>query len=315
MKKLLTIFIITIAVIVTSFTLPAHKNISTNYIKSDSIKDILALYGEYVFNRGKCNRCHTLSFSETDKISLDGQGGKSPNTWHVMHILDPESVIPESKMPRFKHLGYQEISKTKLFELASQHNNNILSDTTKLYQNLAYELSTFEKSTEPINQLIDNISNKEIIPLVIFIQQIPSSTEKKKQDSIQSKIFLQQNEEILKKWQIQIADKESDLNKFSISKNKDIINEGKKLFNQTCSVCHGDEGQGSIGPNFRDNYWLHGSTIENILHTIIEGVPDKGMISWKYTITPEQAGKIIAYIKSINGKRHPAEKESQGNKE
>ncbi|MFT3843966.1 MAG: c-type cytochrome [Lacibacter sp.] len=315
MKKPLTIFFVTIAVIVTSFTLPAYNNISTSNIKSDSIKDILALYGEYVFNREKCNRCHTLSFTETDKIRLDGQGGKSPNAWHVMHILDPESMIPKSKMPPFKHLGYQEISKTKLLELASQYDNNILTDTTKLYQNLAYELSSFEKSIETINPFIDNISNKEIISLVIFIQQIPSSIEKKKQDSIQSKIFLQQDEETLRKWQQQISDKESDLNRFSKSKNKDIINEGQTLFSQTCSTCHGNEGQGSIGPNFRDNYWLHGSSIKNILHTILEGVPDRGMISWRYTITPEQAGKIIAYIKSINGKRHPGEKEPQGKKE
>ena len=37
-------------------------------------------------------------------------GGKYSNEWHVVHLTDPRSVVPESVMPTYPHLARKEVS-------------------------------------------------------------------------------------------------------------------------------------------------------------------------------------------------------------
>jgi cytochrome c oxidase cbb3-type subunit 3 len=74
------------------------------------------------------------------------------------------------------------------------------------------------------------------------------------------------------------------------------IETGKKLFNSSCAACHGNEGQGIVGPNLTDNYWLHGGDLKSVFKTIKYGVPDKGMIAWKSQLKGPQMQKITSYI-------------------
>ncbi len=88
---------------------------------------------------------------------------------------------------------------------------------------------------------------------------------------------------------------------------------GKKVFDTKCSVCHAPDGGGLIGPNFTDNYWIHGKgALEDIYQTIVNGVPDKGMISWKPLLTEEEIGAVTVYVKSLQGTTPAAPKAPQG---
>ncbi|MCT4664192.1 MAG: MFS transporter [Flavobacteriales bacterium] len=71
---------------------------------------------------------------------------------------------------------------------------------------------------------------------------------------------------------------------------------GKKLYQASCAACHGNEGQGLVGPNFTDNYWIHGGSVKDVFSTIKYGVPDKGMIAWKSQLKGPQMQKIASYI-------------------
>jgi cytochrome c oxidase cbb3-type subunit III len=108
-------------------------------------------------------------------------------------------------------------------------------------------------------------------------------------------------------------------------KNKDNIDEnnvpmadaagianGKATFIQTCFPCHGKLGEGGVGPNLTDDYWLHGGKLNDIYHTITNGYPDKGMQSWKSQFTPKQISEIASYIKTLRGSNPPAGKAPQG---
>jgi cytochrome c oxidase cbb3-type subunit 3 len=86
----------------------------------------------------------------------------------------------------------------------------------------------------------------------------------------------------------------------------------QKLFSVNCSPCHGQEGQGVVGPNLTDNYWLHGGKINDIFSTIKYGVADKGMKAWKDDFSPKQLAQLASYIKSIQGSNPPNPKEKQG---
>ena len=89
---------------------------------------------------------------------------------------------------------------------------------------------------------------------------------------------------------------------------------GKVLFTQYCTACHGQNAEGKVGPNLTDEYWLHGGTIKAVFHTVTEGVPEKGMISWKKQLNPLQIQQVGSYILSLQGTKPAGAKEPQGDK-
>jgi cytochrome c oxidase cbb3-type subunit 3 len=86
----------------------------------------------------------------------------------------------------------------------------------------------------------------------------------------------------------------------------------QKLFSTNCAPCHGPQGQGVVGPNLTDDYWLHGGKINEVFSTIKYGVADKGMKSWKDDFSPRQLAQLASYIKSIHGSNPLNPKEKQG---
>lgn len=92
------------------------------------------------------------------------------------------------------------------------------------------------------------------------------------------------------------------------------IESGKALFAQYCTACHGQQAEGKIGPNLTDDYWLHGGGIKAVYHTVTEGVPEKGMISWKRQLNPLQIQQVASYVLSLQGSKPAGAKEPQGEK-
>ena len=87
---------------------------------------------------------------------------------------------------------------------------------------------------------------------------------------------------------------------------------GAKVFTQNCAACHGKAGEGIVGPNLTDDYWLHGGSIKDVFKTIKYGWPEKGMRSWKDDLSPVQIAQVSSYIKSIHGSNPPNAKAQQG---
>ena len=90
------------------------------------------------------------------------------------------------------------------------------------------------------------------------------------------------------------------------------IASGMKLYNTNCGACHGDKGQGGVGPNLTDAYWLHGGSISHVFKSIKYGIVDKGMKSWKEDFSPTQIAQLASFIESIQGTNPPGAKEKQG---
>ena len=90
---------------------------------------------------------------------------------------------------------------------------------------------------------------------------------------------------------------------------------GGKLFNEKgCIACHGMNGEGNaIGPNLTDKFWLNGCKEENLIKIITEGKPEKGMTSFKSTMTAEQIKQVTNFILSSLAGSNPANaKAAQG---
>lgn len=90
------------------------------------------------------------------------------------------------------------------------------------------------------------------------------------------------------------------------------LERAKQLYVEKCAACHGQAGEGGVGPNLTDVYWIHGGDIKDIFKTIKNGVPEKGMIPWKAQLSPVQIQDISSYIISLEGSNPPNAKEPQG---
>ncbi len=87
---------------------------------------------------------------------------------------------------------------------------------------------------------------------------------------------------------------------------------GKDLFKTNCVACHGSGGEGTVGPNLTDDYWLHQGGLKDIFYTIKYGWAEKGMKSWKEDFSPIQMADIASYVSTLRGTNPPNPKEKQG---
>ena len=87
---------------------------------------------------------------------------------------------------------------------------------------------------------------------------------------------------------------------------------GHDVFVASCAACHGAEGQGGVGPNLTDSYWLHGNTTKDIYSTIKYGIPEKGMIAWNTQLQPSTILKVASYIETLKGTKPANAKAAQG---
>lgn len=88
----------------------------------------------------------------------------------------------------------------------------------------------------------------------------------------------------------------------ALAENKDmVIMKGKWHFEKRCAFCHERKGQGGVGPNLTDNYYIYGPTKEAMSHIIRNGIKAKGMPEWQKIIPKDQVDAIIEYVWTIKG--------------
>ncbi len=86
----------------------------------------------------------------------------------------------------------------------------------------------------------------------------------------------------------------------------------KKIFQSKCASCHGVFGEGGIGPNLTDDYWIHGGLPTEVYTTVSDGVPSKGMLAWKRSLRPAELLAVSSYVGTLLGSDPPNAKEPQG---
>ena len=97
----------------------------------------------------------------------------------------------------------------------------------------------------------------------------------------------------------------------AMSSDPAVLASGQEIFTQYCQVCHLAEGQGLVGPNLTDDYWIHGGRAVDIHKVIVDGVVEKGMAAWGRQLGPDRVDAVVAHVLTFRGKNIEG-KEPQG---
>ena len=93
----------------------------------------------------------------------------------------------------------------------------------------------------------------------------------------------------------------------------EILSIGKTLYTAKCSACHGVSGEGVIGPNLTDHFWIHGKGLrKDIIQVVAKGVLEKGMPAWRETLSEDELLAVSGYIYSLKGSKPANPKAAQG---
>lgn len=91
------------------------------------------------------------------------------------------------------------------------------------------------------------------------------------------------------------------------------IHEGQEVFKAKCVACHGDNGQGVIGPNLTDDFWINGQgRVEDMVQVVANGVPEKGMPPWGPVLTAHEARDVVVFVRSLHATNPQNPKAPQG---
>jgi cytochrome c oxidase cbb3-type subunit 3 len=101
-----------------------------------------------------------------------------------------------------------------------------------------------------------------------------------------------------------------DENSVKMLGNEDI-QKGAAIYASNCVACHGAKGEGLVGPNLTDEYWIYGGDVKGIFKTIKYGT-ENGMKSWKDDLSAAQIAQVASYVKSLAGTNPPNPKAPQG---
>ena len=98
----------------------------------------------------------------------------------------------------------------------------------------------------------------------------------------------------------------------ALTKDTAALKKGAEVFTAKCVACHLEHGQGLVGPNLTDDYWIHGGKLMDMHKVVTAGVLDKGMLAWKGVISDDEINSVVAYIWTLHGTNPPNPKAPQG---
>ena len=90
-----------------------------------------------------------------------------------------------------------------------------------------------------------------------------------------------------------------------LAADKLAVKAGGAVFTRNCVKCHGARGEGNIGPNLTDEFWIAGGSALDIYQTILHGRDGKGMPSWGLVLGTGACKQLAAYVVTIRGSNLP----------
>jgi len=74
---------------------------------------------------------------------------------------------------------------------------------------------------------------------------------------------------------------------------------GEKIYTGLCTQCHGQNGEGGVGPALNDPKFQRANTDQNIADTISNGHKDTSMIAWGEVLNSDQINQLVKFIRTF----------------
>jgi len=87
----------------------------------------------------------------------------------------------------------------------------------------------------------------------------------------------------------------------ALAKDPAVRAAGREVYASLCWNCHGRAGEGGIGPNLRDDWWIGGSDMQDLVDVIRKGRPGTAMQPMAQHYSPTQIAAVAAYVVSLRG--------------
>jgi cytochrome c oxidase cbb3-type subunit 2 len=269
--------------------------------------------GRDIYIREGCNNCHTQTvrplrtevarygdYSKPEEFAYDRPflwgsrrtgpdlarvGGKYPDAWHYRHTPNPRSMFPQSNMP-----PYSWLAKAKLDTTYTARKVKVLGygyDGAEVARQLAAFRRTVTTPSYAAAQVRDQVTPAalrsevtELDALVAYLQKEGRDL-KEAQRAATAPATAQAAEE-----------------KNPYAGNHAAAEDGEKIFEENCKVCHGEKGKGGFGPKLATKKHKFGGTDADLFTTVSGGRPG-GMPSFLQKLGKDRIWKVITYIRRL----------------
>jgi cytochrome c oxidase cbb3-type subunit 3 len=90
------------------------------------------------------------------------------------------------------------------------------------------------------------------------------------------------------------------------------LDQGASIYTSTCALCHGQQGEGLVGPNMTDDYYKNATDLASIADVIANGAANGAMPAQKNALNENEIALVAAYMASLRGKNLPSTRPHEG---
>lgn len=88
--------------------------------------------------------------------------------------------------------------------------------------------------------------------------------------------------------------------------------QGASVFAGTCTLCHGQEGEGLIGVNLTDNYYKNLTDLTGMIDVVTNGAANGAMPANKNLLDENEIALVVGYVASLRGKNLEGPRGTEG---
>ena len=262
----------------------------------------LELAGRDIYQREGCNNCHTQTVRPLKtEVMRYGEYSKAgefaydfPFLWGSKRT-GPDLARIGGKYPDAWHERHFEDPR-KFFAKSNMPSYEWLKEAKLNAQEIKDHMDTlnFPYSGDDIEKLAEQ---SEMDALVAYVQVLGTAVTKKPGKEKKSR-------ELDVELENPLAGK------------PEAIARGKELFEENCAMCHGDNGEGDIGPSLIDNKFLYveGDLKDDDYYKIITNGTEEGMVIEGRTaqggmppfgdeLQKDEIWSLVTFIRSMQGKK------------
>jgi cytochrome c oxidase cbb3-type subunit I/II len=202
--------------------------------------------------------------------------------WHYNHFMDPQKMNAQSTMPKYLWFESKEI------------NLNQTPAKIRTLQKLGvpypegYDLLAVEDLKKQGAEVAENLNasgvevsaTSQMVAIIAYMHKLGRDIVKVPAETPLDDI---------------------ELVPVTLSKAQADLDAGRDNYRKICSVCHGPQGAGipPAFPSLIDGEWIHGGSPEEVVRSITNGYPEKGMIAYKTQLSARQIEQLATYILTV----------------